>query len=61
LITDGKGKFHEHLEYFPYGETWVQEKVSEDAESTPYKFTGKEYDSETGLYYYGAEGVRFFV
>jgi RHS repeat-associated protein len=32
----------------------VHDKVSEAAVSTPYKYTGKEQDPETGLYYYGA-------
>jgi len=44
---------HEYLEYFPYGETWVQEKAT-TGESMPYKFTSKELDPETGLYYFGA-------
>ncbi|MEZ5048503.1 MAG: RHS repeat-associated core domain-containing protein [Saprospiraceae bacterium] len=37
----------------PYGETMVEQKVDGDF-STPYRFTGKEEDVETGLYYYGA-------
>jgi RHS repeat-associated protein len=40
------------LEYFPFGETWVSERASTNR--TPYLFTGKELDSETGLYYFGA-------
>ena len=44
----------EHLEYFPYGETWVHNKATSEQQSTPYKFTSKELDEETGLYYYGA-------
>ena len=44
----------EHLEYFPYGETWVHNKATSGQVSTPYKFTSKELDEETGLYYYGA-------
>ncbi|MFJ7494290.1 RHS repeat-associated core domain-containing protein [Streptomyces sp. NPDC097727] len=51
-VTDKNGKVTEHLEYFPYGETWVEEHTG-DAD-TPYQFTGKELDAETGLYYYGA-------
>jgi len=54
VITDRTGGFYEHLEYFPYGEVWVNERVSADVESVPYKFTGKERDPETGLYYHGA-------
>ncbi|MDH4319592.1 MAG: hypothetical protein OEV64_14485, partial [Desulfobulbaceae bacterium] len=50
-ITDQNGDLKEHLEYFPFGETWVQEGGSK---KTPYLYTSKEFDSETGLYYYGA-------
>ena len=42
----------QHLEYFPFGETFVEENSR--TEGTPYLFTGKELDSETGLYYFGA-------
>jgi len=52
-ITTKTGSFHEHIEYFPYGETWVEEKVSGGVE-LGYKFTAKELDAETGLYYFGA-------
>ncbi|MFJ7416102.1 SpvB/TcaC N-terminal domain-containing protein [Streptomyces sp. NPDC098077] len=51
-VTDKQGKVTEHLEYFPYGETWVKERTGQA--DTPYQFTGKELDAETGLYYYGA-------
>ena len=53
MITDDAGAVYEHLEYFPYGETWVEE--GGNSGNTPgYKFTGKELDPETGLYYFGA-------
>jgi RHS repeat-associated protein len=51
-ITDTQGQIFEHLEYFPYGETWVEE--STNTQRTPYLFTGKEFDEETSLYYFGA-------
>ena len=51
-ITDTQGKLYEHLEYFPFGETWVEE--STNTQRTPYLFTSKELDEETGLYYFGA-------
>jgi len=54
VVTDKDGKFYEQLEYFPYGETWVHNKAVAEQESTSYKFTGKELDPETGLYYFGA-------
>jgi RHS repeat-associated protein len=51
-VTDTNGNLYEHLEYFPSGETWVEE--SSNTQRTPYLFTSKELDEETGLYYYGA-------
>ncbi len=41
------------MEYTPYGETWI-EKSDDYSNMLPYKFTAKELDDETGLYYYGA-------
>jgi RHS repeat-associated protein len=52
FVTDATGRLYEHLEYFPFGETWVQE--SSNTQRTPYAFTGKELDEETGLTYFGA-------
>jgi RHS repeat-associated protein len=52
VITDRKGRNYEHIEYFPYGETWVDEKRNQT--NLPYRFTGKELDPETGMYYFGA-------
>ena len=54
-VTDATGEVYQHLEYFPFGETWVDE-VSDDTR-VPYRFTGQEWDAETRLYYYGA---RYF-
>jgi RHS repeat-associated protein len=51
-ITDLNGKLYEHLEYFPFGEAWVEENSNQ--QRTPYLFTAKELDEETGLYYFGA-------
>ncbi len=52
FITDDAGAVYQHLEYFPYGESWVEEGGS--GQMPYYRFTGKELDPETGLYYYGA-------
>ncbi len=52
-VTDKKGEFYEHTEYTSSGESWVNEKVTGNA-NLPYKYTSKEQDAETGLYYYGA-------
>ena len=54
LISDYKGDEYQHIEYTPYGETWVEKTQNQGLEFLPYKFTAKELDEETGLYYYGA-------
>ena len=53
VVTDKDGRFYEQIEYMPYGETWINNKATSEQQSTPYKFTAKEYDPETGWYYYG--------
>jgi len=41
------------VEYLPFGEVWIEE--DDPATSyIPFRFTSKELDRETGLYYYGA-------
>ncbi|WP_370590057.1 RHS repeat-associated core domain-containing protein, partial [Treponema sp. Marseille-Q4523] len=56
LITDYEGNEYQRIEYTPYGELWVEKKTEneEGLRYLPYKFTAKEQDEETGLYYYGA-------
>ncbi|HEY0604092.1 MAG TPA: RHS repeat-associated core domain-containing protein, partial [Herpetosiphonaceae bacterium] len=51
-VTDANGDLYQHIEYFPFGETWVEE--ASNTQRTPYLFTTKELDEETDLYYYGA-------
>ena len=51
-VTDATGEVYEHLEYFAFGETFVQEHSNTDR--IPYLFNSKELDEETGMYYYGA-------
>ena len=51
-ITDAKANITQFDAYLPYGELLVDEHSS--TEEMPYKFNGKEFDEETGLYYYGA-------
>ncbi|WP_290121749.1 RHS repeat domain-containing protein [Treponema pedis] len=53
FVTDWKGRQYEHIEYTPYGELWIEE-VAAGIDKLPFRFTGKEMDEETGLYYYGA-------
>ncbi len=54
VLTTQTGSYHERIEYLPYGEVWVHNKANANGYTTPYKFTGKEQDPETGLYYFGA-------
>ncbi len=51
-MTDIDGEVFQHVEYFPFGETWVEEHSNR--QRTPYLFTGKELDEDTQLYYFGA-------
>ena len=51
-VTDKKGNFFEMIEYLPYGETLYDEAATVD--KTEFRFTSKEMDAETGLYYHGA-------
>ena len=51
-ITDEKANITQYDAYLPYGELLVDEHSS--SEDLPYKFNGKQFDEETGLYYYGA-------
>ena len=53
FITNAKGEQYEHIEYTPYGELWIEE-TAPGIDKLPFRFTGKELDEETGLYYYGA-------
>ena len=47
---------YEHLEYFPFGETWIHQHTNTN-QRLAYNFTGKELDESTGFYYFGA---RYF-
>ena len=53
VVSNHKGEPYERVEYLPFGEVWIEE--TDPATSyIPFRFTSKEYDEETGLYYYGA-------
>jgi RHS repeat-associated protein len=51
-ITNLLGEVSQHMEYFAFGEIFVEEHRSSN--NSPYKFNSKELDEETGWYYYGA-------
>jgi len=52
VLTDSEGIPYQFLVYLPWGEILGEQKAAPF--STPYQFNGKELDSETGLYNYGA-------
>ena len=53
VVSNHRGEPYERVEYLPFGELWIEE--TDPATSyIPFRFTSKEYDEETGLYYYGA-------
>lgn len=52
-VTDEHANLTEHLEYFAFGETWVNEHPAQPT-PVPYQYGAKELDEETGFYYYGA-------
>ena len=51
-ITNLDGEVSQHIEYVPFGEVFIEER--NDTWNTPYLFNAKEFDEETGMYYYGA-------
>ncbi|QFZ21108.1 SpvB/TcaC N-terminal domain-containing protein [Saccharothrix syringae] len=52
-VTDEHANLTEHVEYFAFGETWVDEHPAQPT-PVPYQYSSKELDEETGFYYYGA-------
>ena len=57
-VTDQNALVHEHVEYYPYGQVWRDPKSDDDRGPTvqgqQFLFTSKQYDPETGNYYFGA-------
>ena len=51
-ITNLDGEVAQHIEYVPFGEVFLEER--NNTWNTPYLFNAKEFDEETGMYYYGA-------
>ena len=52
FITDLSGAAVEHLQYMPFGESFIDQRGT--GHDIRFKFTGKEKDSETGYSYFGA-------
>src|SRR5690606_27311478 len=51
-ITNAAATVSQHMEYLPFGETLVDEHTN--SYNSPFKYNGKEFDEETGNYFYGA-------
>src|SRR5690554_5408287 len=49
-ITNLSGEINQHMEYLPFGELLVEEHLN--SYNSPFKFNAKEFDAETGNYYY---------
>ena len=54
LELDEKAQIMTYEEYFPFGSTSYQATRSQTEAKKRYRYTGKERDSESGLYYHGA-------
>lgn len=52
FITNLDGDVVQYIEYVPFGEVFIEER--NNVWNTPYLFNAKEFDEETGMYYYGA-------
>jgi RHS repeat-associated protein len=52
FITDLSGEAVQHLQYLPFGESFVSQTST--SWQTRYSFSGKEKDEETGYSYFGA-------
>jgi RHS repeat-associated protein len=53
-IVNDVGQITQTLAYMPYGEDMVNLVSNQPQYTTPYKFTGKEKDEETGFNYYSS-------
>jgi len=49
IVTNGVGQQSEKVNYYPYGSIKVK-----TGDNSKYLFTGQEYDTESGLYYYNS-------
>ncbi|MDR6969257.1 RHS repeat-associated protein [Flavobacterium arsenatis] len=53
FLTDANGVAYQFFLNLPFGET-MAEQYPDSYYKTPFKFSGKEMDEETGLHYFGA-------
>ena len=57
-ITDANGEIIEFYEYDPYGEATIlttdHRPLTTSSIGNPYRFTGRRFDEESGIYYFRA-------
>jgi RHS repeat-associated protein len=54
FVTDRTGQPYQHFYYAPFGDPMVSQHVGTGSFNSAFRFNAKEYDEETGNYYYGA-------
>ena len=54
VITDSTGAKVQTLAYYPFGDLRTNQSVTTPAINVPYKYTGKELDASSNLYFYEA-------
>ncbi|MGB0911200.1 MAG: RHS repeat-associated core domain-containing protein, partial [Nitrospirales bacterium] len=54
VLTDSHGVSEQDVAYYPYGETRTDTSTTTPVLDIAYKYTGKEQDDSTGLYFYEA-------
>ena len=54
LVTDLNQEAYEFYLYNPWGESLYHWESGSSSWNSPYRFNAKEFDSETGMHYYGA-------
>ena len=52
VITDSTGATVQAITYLPYGDLLTNQSVTTPAVDVPYKYTGKELDTSSNLYFY---------
>jgi RHS repeat-associated protein len=57
FVTDRTGQPYQHFYYAAFGDPMVSQHVGTGSFNSAFRFNAKEYDEETGNYYYGA---RYF-
>jgi len=54
FVSDRTGQPYQHFYYAPFGDPMVSQHVGTGSFNSAFRFNAKEYDEETGNYYYGA-------